>query len=124
MKSFLPAAAWLLIITYLSVTPGLQLPRVEIISADKIAHAAAYALLAGCFMWGAVMRKKASLDRRELWIVFIAAAGYGAFMEWIQGTFFPYRSFEYDDMIANAAGAFLAIMAYRLFKKKPTQAPR
>jgi VanZ family protein len=49
-------------------------------------------------------------------LIFLLATGYGAFMEWIQGTFFPNRSFEYDDMIANTAGVFLAIMIFRLVK--------
>lgn len=123
MKSYLPAAVWLLIITYLSVTPSLHLPRFELISADKLGHAAAYALLAGLILWAIIRERGRSANNPEQRVVFLIAGGYGIFMEWVQGTFFPYRSFEYDDMIANAAGAFLAIMTYRLFRKQ-TQAPK
>ena len=52
MKPFMPAALWLAAITYLSVTPSLQLPKIALFSADKLAHAGAYGLLAGLLVWG------------------------------------------------------------------------
>lgn len=116
IKPFLPAALWLAIITYLSVTPNVQLPRLEWFSADKLAHAAAYAMLTGLLLWGFRRKESRSPNRGEMFLSFGLAAGYGAFMEWIQGTFFPYRFFEYDDMLANAAGAFLVVMIHRLFQ--------
>jgi VanZ family protein len=38
-------------------------------------------------------------------------------MEWVQGTFYPNRFFEYYDMLANTAGAILAGTVYFLVKK-------
>lgn len=108
MKPFLPAAAWLAVITFLSVTPGVQLPKFQLFSTDKLAHAGAYALLVWLLAWGIWKWKARYANRGELVLAFCFAAGYGALMEWVQGTFFPYRFFEYDDMLANAAGAFLA----------------
>lgn len=113
-KPFWPAALWLLVITYLSVSPGVQLPKMELFSADKLAHAGAYALFAGLLLWGRAKSTGRRASRTESLVVFALAAGYGALMEWVQGTFFPYRFFEYDDMLANAAGAFLVLMADRI----------
>ncbi len=110
MKPFMPAALWLVVITYLSVTSGLQLPKIELFSVDKLGHAGAYAVLAGLLVWGIWKSKARKATRGELLLIFCLAAGYGAFMEWVQGSFFPNRFFEYDDMLANAAGAFLTMI--------------
>jgi VanZ family protein len=119
IKPFLPAALWLVAITYLSVSAGIQLPKVTLISPDKLGHAAAYALLVWLMLWGIRKTKHRSATSGEMLLVFAFAAAYGAFMEWVQGTYFPNRFFEYDDMLANAAGAFLAIMVYRFIPKSP-----
>jgi len=117
MKPFMPAALWLAVITYLSVTPNVQLPKFELFSADKLAHAGAYALLAWFMAWGVWKLKGRKASPGELFLIFCLAVGYGALMEWVQGTFFPNRFFEYDDMLANAAGAFLAVIIANLTSK-------
>jgi len=117
LKSFLPAIFWLAVVTYLSVTSKLQVPKFQLFAADKIGHAAAYALLVWLLAWGVWKSKNRALTRGEMFFIFCFAAGYGALMEWVQGTFFPNRFFEFDDMLANAAGAFLAVMLTpQLFK--------
>jgi|688.fasta_scaffold1493227_2 VanZ family protein len=115
-KPFLPALAWLVIITWLSVNSGMPMPKFNLFSADKLFHAAAYALLTALLLWGRSKSGPLPIPRSHQTLIFLLATGYGAFMEWIQGTFFPNRSFEYDDMIANTAGVFLAIMIFRLVK--------
>lgn len=113
-KPLAPAMLWLAIITWLSVTPAVQMPKFNLFSADKLAHAAAYALLAGLIVWGIHRIRRRAVKRTEMWAVFCFSTAYGALMEWIQGTFFPGRFFEYDDMLANAAGAFLALIFVHL----------
>lgn len=108
LKHFLPAALWLVTVTCLSVTSGIQLPKIELFSADKLLHAGAYALLVWLMIWGVWKKEKNAVTRREMFLIVCFASIYGAIMEWVQGTFFPHRFFEYDDMIANAVGAFIA----------------
>ena len=103
MKSYLPALGWVVIITYLSTMPGANLPKIALFSADKLAHAGVYAMLVFLCWFG--HRKRNDLGLYWGLATFLAAAVYGALMEWIQATFFPYRAFEYDDMIANTVGA-------------------
>ena len=117
LKPLLPAFFWLVAITYLSVTSGLQLPKFEIFSADKVGHAGAYALLVWLLLWGIWKSKNRAATRGEMFLIFCFAAAYGALMEWVQGTFFPNRFFEYDDMLANAAGAFLAVIVANFWSK-------
>jgi len=117
LKPFLPAILWLAIVTYLSVTSNLQLPKIKLFSADKLGHAGAYALLVWLLAWGVWKSKNRAVASREMFFIFCFTAAYGALMEWVQGTFFPNRFFEYDDMLANAAGALLAVMLTpQLFK--------
>lgn len=117
VKPFVPAAIWLTVVTFLSTSGGVQLPKFNLFSADKIGHAGAYAVLVWLLLWGIWKSKNREALSAEKWLVFALATGYGAFMEWVQGTFFPGRFFEFDDMLANAAGAFLAMMlAVPLYK--------
>lgn len=117
VKPFAPAAIWLTVVTFLSTSGGVQLPKFNLFSADKIGHAGAYAVLVWLLLWGIWKSKNREALSAEKWLVFALATGYGAFMEWVQGTFFPGRFFEFDDMLANAAGAFLAMMlAVPLYK--------
>lgn len=117
VKPFVPAAIWLVIVTFLSTSGGVPLPKFDLFSADKIGHAGAYAVLVWLLLWGVWKTKNREATAGEKFLIFALAAGYGAFMEWVQGTFFPGRFFEYDDMLANAAGAFLAMMlAVPLYK--------
>jgi len=103
IKFLLPALAWLVIITFLSTKGGVPLPKFNLFQADKLAHAAAYALLAGLILWG--------LHRTQglRWIhgagTFVFASAYGMLMELVQFRYFPGRFFEYDDMLANTLGA-------------------
>lgn len=117
IRAFLPALAWLIAITYLSATPAVQLPRFQLFSSDKLAHAAAYALLAWLFAQGLRANTHGrDFSLSQLALVFLLPALYGAVMEWMQGAFFPNRFFEYDDMLANAVGA--AIVSGWLFFRK------
>jgi VanZ family protein len=118
IKAFLPAFVWLLVITKLSTMPGLQLPKFDLISMDKLAHAFVYAVFVVLAMWGFSRNSGQRPTFREGFISFAVAATYGAFMEWVQGTFFPGRFFEYDDMLANAFGAAVAWAAFTYFPKK------
>lgn len=116
-KAFLPAFVWLVGITLLSTGANVPMPRFNLFGPDKLAHAGAYALLSWLLLYGC---KKiwGKPDARALTFVWLFAAGYGALMEVVQGTFFPNRFFEYDDMIANAAGALIPVL-FAWFNHKP-----
>ena len=104
---------WFLTITWLSTKGGISLPGFKIISADKLGHIAAYALL-GWLILLAYGKK----DNALLGNVWLFCFVYGAIMEWIQYTFFPNRFFELDDMVANGIGAAVGVLAFRFLYKR------
>ena len=110
LKFLLPALLLLVVITFLSLSSNVPMPRVNFFSLDKVAHAGAYALLTWMLALGVRKSKNSPLTRNNLLWIFCFAAGYGVWMEWVQGTFFPNRFFEYFDMLANAAGSLFAII--------------
>ncbi|MCB0544038.1 MAG: VanZ family protein [Saprospiraceae bacterium] len=118
LKHYIPAAAWLLIITGLSVTPGMQLPKFDLFSTDKLGHLAGYGLLTALLLWGYYRSNGFRAGWRTGLLIFAFASGYGCLMEFVQGAFIPGRFYEVDDMIANAAGAALVwlLAGTRLFR--------
>lgn len=107
MRPFVPALSWLLVITGLSVLPSVPLPKFDLLSPDKLGHAAAYGLLVWLFFRG-WRRAGRPFSRGLMAGAPFFAAGYGVLMEFVQGAFIPGRFFEYDDMLANAIGAAAA----------------
>lgn len=88
----------ILTIFLLSLLPGSDLPNVP--GNDKLQHAIAYFVCMLC--WGQVYRRP--VHRLRLAIGFIAM---GVLIECLQ-YFTPTRSFEFLDMVANAAGVITA----------------
>lgn len=115
---FAPALICLAGITILSLTSGVQLPGFRILSADKLAHAAAYGVLSILTAYGAYKTRRRMLRAAEWAGIGLGASAYGALMEWAQYFFAPGRFFEYDDMIANGVGAALGLLAFAWFLKQ------
>jgi len=103
---------WFLAITWLSTKGGVSLPGFSLIGTDKLAHAAAYALLSW-LLANAYGSREFVVLRNISMFSFV----YGAFMEFVQYTFFPNRYFEIDDMLANGIGAILGVWMYRFTRK-------
>lgn len=102
---------------FLSLTRGTNLPTTlqSLISFDKAAHAMAYFVLAGLLTWG--FHRRGSLGAQQAWLVILLASGYGVGVEVLQYTFFPYRYFEFLDIIANIIGSILGLFALKFFLK-------
>lgn len=107
MKPFLPALGWLVLITYLSAAPGLPSFDWNLISFDKAAHAFCYGLLTWLICRG-FFQKTGCISRRNALFAVAFSALWGLAMEWMQGTFFPHRFFEWPDELANLVGAILS----------------
>jgi VanZ family protein len=108
LRHFAPLI-WLVGITYLSTAHVSALPSIRFEASDKVGHFGAYALLGGLMYWS--WRPEKAYSRRFVWICVLIGGGYGVFMEWVQGTFFPNRAFEYYDMLANLLGALTGTLA-------------
>lgn len=121
LKYLIPALLWLSVITWLSVMPNLQLPTVKFFAPDKLGHAGAYGLLSCLLLYGFTRlqaAKGAGLGARETGGILAFAAAYGVLMEFVQYAFVPGRYYEYGDMLANATGALLGWLVFRLFSRR------
>jgi len=118
IRAYFPAFAWLIAIVFLSTKGGVSMPSFDLFQTDKLAHAGAYALLAGLILWGAARQQGADRIRwRHGLAVVLFASAFGALMEWVQFRFFPDRFFEYDDMLANAIGALAGWGMFRFLPR-------
>ena len=102
------AIIWLLTTTFLLCLPGNDLPDISWIEqwhVDKLIHITLF--FGMVFLFANTI---ADYRNRRVWIVWIVIAGvvYGIAMEFVQKYFIPHRSFDVDDMIADAAGCLLA----------------
>lgn len=118
-KAYFPAMIWLVAIVFLSTKGGVSVPSFDLLQTDKLAHAAAYALLVWLLLWGMSRRPG---NRSNWWghglLAVVFATAFGALMEWVQFRFFPDRCFEHDDMLANAIGALAGWWGFRFLSRK------
>ncbi len=105
------AAAWALAIFWASSRPE-PFPFLgeELLSYDKLLHAAAYALLAGLVLCAVA---RARLGVRAATVAIVLAAAYGVTDEWHQSRV-PGRDADPADVAADAAGAIAGAAAARL----------
>jgi VanZ family protein len=108
VRAFLPAFLWLSVLTGLSVLPGVQLPKVDLFSPDKIGHLVGYGILTWLILRALRPPQGGRVPARiGAWACLFAIL-YGILMEFVQYYFIPGRFYEYDDMMANGAGAAVA----------------
>ena len=107
ITTYLFPAAWLLLITILSLLPGVPAPSgFNLIGFDKLGHAFVYAVQV--WLTARAWRLASGKDALRVGQILLLIAGavlYGVLMEWAQLTFTQSRHFELDDMIANGMGA-------------------
>jgi VanZ family protein len=103
------ALVWTLFIVLASITPGSELPKVQLPGLDKLVHIVIYAMLA--FLWMKSLRIKDK--KKQVLGVFTTVVLFGISIEWIQGALIEGRSGDGYDAIANSIGAGLGIVISR-----------
>ncbi|MEA2557731.1 MAG: hypothetical protein QOG88_1269 [Actinomycetota bacterium] len=87
--------------------------------ADKVGHALAYFATSLSFLFAAVWRPRRGdgrYVRRAMWVP-VGAVAFGALIEVLQGLT-PTRSPEIGDILAEAAGAGLALAVHGLVRRR------
>ncbi|MEZ4789516.1 MAG: VanZ family protein [Flavobacteriales bacterium] len=103
------ALAWSLLIAFLCLTPGRNLPHWEwadLLSVDKLVHMLMFGILSYLLARG--LRDRAEnrrTDRRILWIAGAISFAYGGLMEILQMTPGLGRNGDVVDLTANTIGA-------------------
>ena len=115
----------MVIIFVQSSFPSIELPPVDIISADKLIHVAVFGLLAAlCYISLIHSSKQNLFFAKPMLGSFIIVSVYGATDE-IHQYFVPNRSAEVLDWVADVAGVLIMVLIikyylqnkYKLFKK-------
>ncbi len=101
-----PSILWAVFILSLCLTPGSTLPKFNLFQVDKLAHLVVYAVLAVLLYYG---WKK---QQQYLWLhtnvfvkIMLGTFFYGLAIEYMQALFTVDRQYDFDDAIANSAGA-------------------
>jgi VanZ family protein len=109
-KALLPAMIWWVVLTYCSVTTVPQLPKFSLFTADKLIHFGIYGLL-NLFILGGFRKAGRALNPQIVLLSTVFCIIWGVLIECFQGLL-PHRTFEFDDMLANAIGSILAVPSY------------
>lgn len=107
-----PALIWSALILTASVWPAGQIPRVNLLNADKLFHALVFLGLTIC--WVYAFRKWGVPRFRSLLYGAFFSTLYGVLMEAVQGLFIPRRMFDVLDMLANTTGCLVAVLLWWL----------
>ena len=110
------AFSWLVVITVLFFLPGSALPKetwFSKIHIDKWVHTGFFAVLV--FLWRSSIDSEAKGYHT---LLFMIAIFYGLMVEFVQKWWVPYRDFDYYDLVFDAAGSFLGLIAWFWVYKK------
>ena len=109
---------WAVALAYLSLAPDVKAPS-GALGWDKMNHFAAYAVLSlllirALLAWRAV-------PIRLLVVVWATCVAYGALIEGLQWLMALGRTWEWGDILANALGALVACVVFRLALRRFSQ---
>lgn len=107
MVTFTPGLIWMVIVFILLIIPGSDIPAndfFELIYFDKWVHVGLFGILT--FFLGFPL-----IELRKYFIyVALFSIFYGTLLEFVQKYFTTTRTFDITDILADAAGAFIAVM--------------
>jgi len=114
LRPYLPAIVWMGMVLFLTTKEPSGLPKIQIQHLDKLVHGV---LFGGTSLFLLLGLKKKNPEQNFLGtLAVLTSISYGVVIECIQ-FFLPYRSFSFEDMVANTLGAVLAFDLYCLLKK-------
>ena len=103
-----PSILWAVFILCLCLTPGSTLPSFNLFQVDKLAHLVVYAILAVLLYYGWKKQSRfPSLHRLVFAKILAGTFFYGLAIEYMQALFTVDRQYDFDDAIANSAGALV-----------------
>jgi VanZ family protein len=107
------AISWLLVLAVAMLTPGTQLPEVDMFDfQDKAAHLITFFIQG--YLWSGVGVKKTEVsgNNPRIWKNFILFGILVSIVFESLQQYIPYRTFELMDMIVNVLGASLGLLGY------------
>lgn len=118
IKRIVPALIWLLIILWVTLTPGEELPKTpDVIGFDKLIHLGIFLVLT--FLWNRVGNENGTKTKKEIFITNYLVFGilFAILVEYLQ-QYIPGRSYDYGDMIANITGGTIGTVCFYILYRK------
>ena len=108
IKHLWPSLLSTIAVFILCLTPSQNLPKVEIVNIDKLAHAGLFGVLAYLYALGFYRQTSSSLLKSHfLLAAFMVAVGLGGLIELLQANLDINRSGDWFDFLFDIAGALL-----------------
>jgi VanZ family protein len=112
-----PGIVWSLVILFLSLIPGKELPEVDIFQVDKLVHFFFFSVLMILTCYGIYKTVYFKIMRlRPAMIGFAYSLSLGIVIEILQ-QYVPGRSFSYADMFANSVGVGIGYLVFVSLKR-------
>lgn len=112
--SFTPAVGWGILVLYLSITPGDELPDSLVALNDKFLHGFIYFFSAMLLYLGSIKYDFSNkLSSRKMFYILLLCVLFGLFIELIQAYFIPRRDGDWKDFVANSLGASISLLVMR-----------
>ncbi|SHL87006.1 VanZ like family protein [Flavobacterium xinjiangense] len=110
------ALSWTGVIAYFCLTPSSNLPSVSILYLDKFVHASFHFVFT--VFWFLFFKKQLGSNLlKPLCISFVFSVFFGIGIEILQGCCTTTRRADFIDVLANMAGAILAVCIVLIFNK-------
>ncbi|KAA0210864.1 MAG: VanZ family protein [Ignavibacteriaceae bacterium] len=120
IRYHLPVITFCVFIFVLSSIPGNDFPDIELSFTDKIVHILLYGILCYLFFYSLNNQNKSVILKRfSLEFAFLFSVLYGIADEFHQ-TITPGRSFELEDMLADAIGSMMVYLFLKVYRNKST----
>jgi VanZ family protein len=117
IKSFWKTIICVTVIISLSVMSGNEIPHVSIPHIDKIVHFIMYFTFALALIHDFLHYSKIHLKHWQIVLLSIVSViAMGGFLEILQRIPYIHRSSDFFDFLANAIGAVIASIVYKLFE--------
>ncbi len=118
VKHFTPAFCWGIFVTYMSLTPGDELPRLLVQMNDKFLHAGIY-FFSAFLIYLAFVRYhfKNRLSAKKLVLILVICVVFGGLIELAQHYLVHNRKGDWYDFTANTLGAVLSVLMMRVFHR-------
>jgi VanZ family protein len=103
------AVIWTLVVAFITLLPGKDLPEISIVNFDKLAHLGVFAVLEFLYLrW---------LGKSYFWIT-TACIFYGGLLEFLQGAFYVDRYADLWDFVFNGLGCLVALFVFNHWFKR------
>jgi len=119
-RYWISIAVWASIILVLCGMPPQDVDKIKFIDIpylDKLVHFGLYFVLALLIMAILTLNSKLKYSRWANLITIFSCLLYGWLIEVMQRAFFPGRSYELMDVVADTAGAVVGVLLYRTIRR-------